>query len=161
MYYEIEKIKTSFESILIQLPSLKFVELWYRNKNFFGNCFVMNRFTIVSVCSYRLSISLPWLLKILKILILENQILIIGNSVLKIYSKFTEEHPCQSAISIKLLCSFIEIAFRRGFSSVYLLYIFRTPFLKNTSGRLFLWLFMLQGLTVKYSPALGKWHRKK
>ena len=27
MYYEIEKIKTSFESILIQLPSLKFVEI--------------------------------------------------------------------------------------------------------------------------------------
>ena len=27
-----------------------------------------------------------------------------------IYSKFTEEHSCQSVISIKFLCNFIEIA---------------------------------------------------
>ena len=40
---------------------------------------------------------------------------------LKICSKFTGEHPCQSAIS-----------------PVKLLHIFRTPFLKNTSGRLLL-----------------------
>ena len=30
--------------------------------------------------------------------------------VLKICSKFTGEHPRRSAISIKLLCNFIEIA---------------------------------------------------
>ena len=41
--------------------------------------------------------------------------------VLKICSKFTGEHPCQSVI-------------RRGCSPVNLLHIFRTPFLKNTSG---------------------------
>ena len=56
----------------------------------------------------------------------------------KRYSKFTGEHPCRSAISIKLLCSFIEIVLRHGFSPVNLLHIFRTPFLKNTSGRLLL-----------------------
>ena len=39
-------------------------------------------------------------------------------------SKVTEEHPCRSVISIKLQSN--------------LLYIFRTPFLKNTSGRLLL-----------------------
>ena len=33
----------------------------------------------------------------------------LGKGVLKICSKFTGEYPCQSAISIKLLCSFIEI----------------------------------------------------
>ena len=33
-------------------------------------------------------------------------------SVLRIYSKFSGEQPCQSAISIKLLCKFIEIALR-------------------------------------------------
>ena len=40
--------------------------------------------------------------------------------VLKICSKFTGEHPCRSVISVKLL------------------HIFRTPFPKNTSGRLIL-----------------------
>ena len=32
----------------------------------------------------------------------------LGKSVLKICSKFTREHPCQSVISIKLFCNFIE-----------------------------------------------------
>ena len=32
--------------------------------------------------------------------------------VLKIYSKFTGEHPCRNGISIKLLRNFIEITFR-------------------------------------------------
>ena len=54
--------------------------------------------------------------------------------VLKICSKFTGEHPCRSAISIK----FLEIAFRQGCLPVNLLHIFRTPFPKNTSGRLLL-----------------------
>ena len=56
--------------------------------------------------------------------------------VLKICSKFTEEHPCRSAISIKLLCNFIEITLRHGCSPVNLLHIFTTPFPKSTSGRL-------------------------
>ena len=58
--------------------------------------------------------------------------------VLKICSKFTGEHPCQSAISIKLQSNFIEIALRHGCSPANLLHIFRTPFPKNTSGRLLL-----------------------
>ena len=33
----------------------------------------------------------------------------LGKGVLKICSKYTGEHPCWSAISIKLLCNFIEI----------------------------------------------------
>ena len=48
-------------------------------------------------------------------------------------NKFTGEHPCRSVISIKLLCSFIEIALRHE-CSVNLLHIFRTPFPKNTYG---------------------------
>ena len=47
---------------------------------------------------------------------------LIGKGILKIYSKFTGEHPCQSVISIKLLCRC---------SPVNLLHIFRTPFYKN------------------------------
>ena len=58
--------------------------------------------------------------------------------VLKIYSKFIGEHPCRSAISIKLICNFIEIVPGHGCSPVNLLLIFRTPFLNNTSGRLLL-----------------------
>ena len=66
--------------------------------------------------------------------------------VLKICSKFTAEHPCRSAISIKLLCNFIEITLRHGYSPVNLLHIFRIPFTKNTFGGLILQneLFLLQ-----------------
>ena len=39
---------------------------------------------------------------------------------------------------VALLCYFIEIALRHGCSPVNLLCIFKTPFLKNTSGRLLL-----------------------
>ena len=45
--------------------------------------------------------------------------------------KFTGEHPCRSVISF-------EITLRHGYSPVNLLHIFRTLFLKNTSGRLLL-----------------------
>ena len=60
----------------------------------------------------------------------------LGKGVLKIYSKFTEEHPCRSVILIKLLCNVFEIALRHGCSPVNLLHIFRTPFYKNTCGGL-------------------------
>ena len=59
----------------------------------------------------------------------------LGKGVLKIYSKFTAEHPCRSVITIKLQSNFIEITLRHGCSRVNLLHIFRTLFLKNISGR--------------------------
>ena len=58
--------------------------------------------------------------------------------VLKTCNKFTGEHPCRSVISMKLQSNFIEITLRHGCSPLNLLHIFRTPFLKNTSGRLLL-----------------------
>ena len=61
---------------------------------------------------------------------------LLEKGVLKIRSKFTEEHPCQSTISIKLLCNFIDIAFWHECSPVNLLHIFRTPFSKNSPGML-------------------------
>ena len=64
--------------------------------------------------------------------------LFLGKGALKICSKFTGERPYRSVISIKLLCNLIEIEIRHGCSFVNLLYIFRTPFPKNTSGRLLL-----------------------
>ena len=38
----------------------------------------------------------------------------LSKAVLRLCSKFTGEHPCQSVISITLLCNFIEIAFHMG-----------------------------------------------
>ena len=59
--------------------------------------------------------------------------------VLKICSKFTGEHPCPSAISIKFQSNFIEIALQHGNCPVNLLHISRIPFPRNTSG----WLLLL------------------
>ena len=44
----------------------------------------------------------------------------LGKNVLKIYSKFTGEHPYRSVISIKLLWSFIEITLQNTFSLEHL-----------------------------------------
>ena len=57
--------------------------------------------------------------------------LFLGKTVLKICSEFTGEHPCRSAILIKLLCNFIEITLRHGRSPVNLQHIFGTPFYKE------------------------------
>ena len=62
----------------------------------------------------------------------------LGKGVLKICSKFTGEHPCQSVISIKLQSNFIEITLWYGFSPVDLLHIFTALFYKNTYEELFL-----------------------
>ena len=67
---------------------------------------------------------------------------LLGTGVLKICSKFTGEHLCQSVISIKLLSNFIEIALRHGCSPVNLPHIFRASFPKNISGgqsKMFSW----------------------
>ena len=62
----------------------------------------------------------------------------LGKGALKICSKFTGEQPCRSAISVKLLCNFIEIVLRHGCSPGNLLHVFRAPFLNNTSEWLLL-----------------------
>ena len=49
---------------------------------------------------------------------------VLRKGVLKVCSEFTGEHPCQSAISIKLICNFMEITLRHGCSPVFFL---RTP----------------------------------
>ena len=68
--------------------------------------------------------------------------------VLKICSKFTGEHRCRSVISIKLLCNFIEITLRHGCSPENLLHSFRTPFPKNTSGWLLLYVFTYMNMLI-------------
>ena len=62
----------------------------------------------------------------------------LGKGVLKICSKFTEEHPCRGVISIKLLCKLIEITLPHEFSPVKLMHVSRATFYKNTSGGLLL-----------------------
>ena len=62
----------------------------------------------------------------------------LGKDVLKICGRFTGEHPCRSAISIKIQSNFTEIPLRHECSPEKLLRIFRTPFPKNTSGELLL-----------------------
>ena len=62
----------------------------------------------------------------------------LGKGILKICSKFAGEHLYRSLILIMLQCNVIEITFGHRCSPVNLLHIFRTPFTKNTSGRLFL-----------------------
>ena len=60
----------------------------------------------------------------------------LGKSVLKICSKFTGEHPCWGVISSNRNWNYtLAWAF-----SLNLLHIFRTPFPKNTSGGLLLWM---------------------
>ena len=65
----------------------------------------------------------------------------LGNSILKICSKFIGERPWQSVISIKLLYNFIEIALWYECSPAYLLHFFRTTFYKNTFRGLLLYRF--------------------
>ena len=66
---------------------------------------------------------------------------VLRKGVLKICNKFTGEHSCPSLISIKSENNFIQITLQVGCSPVNLLHISRTPFLKNTSGGLYLHLF--------------------
>ena len=58
----------------------------------------------------------------------------LGKEVLKICSKFTGGHPCQSVILIKFQSNFIKNALRHTCSHVHLLHIFRTLFPKNIYG---------------------------
>ena len=62
----------------------------------------------------------------------------LGTAFLKICSKLTGEHSCQSTISIKLQSNFIEITFWHECYPVNLLHIFRTLFPKNISGEVLL-----------------------
>ena len=63
----------------------------------------------------------------------------LGKGVLKICSRLTGEHLCQSVIPITIFCNFIEIKLRHGFSPESSLHTFRTPFLKNTPWGLLLY----------------------
>ena len=58
----------------------------------------------------------------------------LGKGILKICSKFTGEHQCQSVIAIKLQSNVIEIALRHGRFSANFQHIFKTPFSRNISG---------------------------
>ena len=80
---------------------------------------------------------------------------VLKKGILKKCSKFAVEHPCQSVISVKLLCNFIEIALQHRCSPVNLLHIFRTPFSKNTSEQLLL---NLKTRVVRKRGTWNKWN---
>ena len=63
---------------------------------------------------------------------------LLGRDVLQICSKFIGKHPCQSVISKKLICNFIEITLRHECSPGNLLHIFRTLSYKSTCRGLLL-----------------------
>ena len=60
----------------------------------------------------------------------------LGNGIPKICSNFTGEHPCRSAISVKLQSNYNEITKRYGCSPENLQHILRALFSKNTPGGL-------------------------
>ena len=101
-------------SLKILKIKLRKVLFLYQKKNFYSKLYQKKKKSIRSSCPE----------------------VFLRKGILKICSKFTGEHSCQSAN--KMLCNFIEIALRLGCSPVNLLYIFRTPFLKYTSGQLLL-----------------------
>ena len=92
---------------------------------------------VLSECTQVISTSLPYLTSNLvkqKERRTRPEVLL-TKGVLKICSKFTGEHPCRSAILIKLLCNFIESALRHGCSPVNLLHTSRTPFPSSNGVR--------------------------
>ena len=118
--------------------------IWYINDPDVHICIFCNCRSLILGCFFPLSIlNLDYLIQGTRSSPSE---VFLGKGVLKICSKFTEEHPCRSVTSRKLLCNFIEIALWHGFSPVNLLHMFRTPFYKNTSGRLLLTLIILHPL---------------
>ena len=111
-------------------------------------------FIFIKMQAFRINLSLSFSICELCVMLFRNSPseAFLGKGVLKICRTFTGEYPYRSVISIKLLCKFIEIPLQHGCSPVNLLYIFRTPYYKNTSGGLLL-TFSLWLLT-------GKKHRQ-
>ena len=83
----------------------------------------------------------------------EAALVFLWKGVLKICHKHTGEHPCQSAISVKLKSNIIEITLRRGCSPVNLLHTYRIPFPKKTSEQVFLIGVFLYPLTTQKTPS--------
>ena len=108
------KIESGFQPMTIFTKS-SILEVW-KGSEYASKC---NRWILI----YYSAVSLP---------VFESDIsrnshpeVFLEKGVLKICSKFTGEHPCQSVIW-------------HGCSPVNSMHIFITPFLKNTSGRLLL-----------------------
>ena len=86
---------------------------------------------------------------------------LLGKGILKMCCKYTGEHPCESVISIKQLCNFIEIEHQHRCSPVNLLHISRTLLPKNISGRLLLTLCLLNLFRMGIFGAAHGWRGEK
>ena len=107
-----------------------YVKLFYKNNVHFKNLVKVSNYRqivilMVTWCYY---MNISWYFRS------SPSEVFLMKGVLKIYSKFTGEHPYQSVISIKMQSNFIEITLQHGCSPVNFLHIFRRPFSKNTSG---------------------------
>ena len=80
----------------------------------------------------------------------------LGKDVLKICSKFTGEHPCQSVISINLLCNFIEITLWPGCSPVNLLQFSEHLFVRTPMDCEKKYLFFLRLRTICYIQIISE-----
>ena len=93
----------------------------------------------------------------------------LGKGILKICSKYTGEHPCRSAISIKLQSSYTVNALRHERSPANLLHIFRIPYFLRKTPRGCVWRLkkITQEIPEKFrklwpnKPMLYWWHKYK
>ena len=128
--------------------SFKVVVHWYQCNNPCINRLVFVAQALMNTICFKLSSwNRPKIGKILEKWLLRISFLVKFRSshpevflggALKICSKFAGEHSCRSAISIKLLCSFIEITLRHGCSAVNWLIFSEHLFYKSSYGVMFL-----------------------
>ena len=123
-------------SWILDSPLLNFISLWpvFLAHNYFKittqNLWLKNCEMFTPIHERRKTIALRWVNSFRS----SHPEVFSDKGVLKIWSKFTGENPCRIVISIRLLCSFVEITLRHGYSPANLLHIFITPFTKSTSG---------------------------
>ena len=82
-----------------------------------------------------------------------HQEVFLGKGVLKIYSKFKGEHPCRSAISIKLLCK----QFYWNHTSAWVFSCKFAAYFQNTFSQKHLW--MTASVWINCSLLIGKLNR--
>ena len=85
----------------------------------------------------------------------------LGKGVLKTCITVTGENPCRSAISIKFLWNFVEIAVQQECSPVNFLHFFKTPFPKTTSRRLLLCELLTHKITSSEHSSEQKQYKQK
>ena len=125
--------------LLVSLPSFRSLFIFKKSICFLTSSFLLSWvFVQCFPYQFQLCLYLTWILEYIPILFQFQ----IKHGEFENCRKYTGENLCRNVISIMLLCNFIKITLRYACSLVNLLYIFRTPFYKNTSGGLLLNIFL-------------------